>query len=151
MNGTKPTSRAIAQAIAGRLAGAGNFYLTKPKEDEKLLYAVYLSARHQSYSSKEYRTKISAKRLDYIAGMRLRHDHLIVNPEFLLNYSKDFGDYAYRILGYSLLAGYSFDRIIVKVGFSYENWYPLSVDLYSLEEAENISCDKLLLEVEYRF
>ncbi len=129
----------------------GDYYLKSPAAFNEVLYTIYLSARNMVYSDKAYRSKISLKRLDYMAGFRIHYKGFSINPEFLLNNCHDLVDYPYSCLGYSIMAGYDFKKISIKAGDIYQIFYPLAVDLQSLKSAENIICNKLIVAVEYQF
>jgi len=131
--------------------GFGDDYNKKPTKDEKTLYNFYFTFRRDDYSNKELRNSFSTKYMDYIFGFWINHLGLKINPEFSITPQYKFDGYSYKCHNISLLMGYVFKHFEISAGYSHLIFYPLAVDVYSLQDAEDIHCDRLSLSLAYGF
>jgi hypothetical protein len=129
----------------------GDDYLKKPNKEDKTLYNIYLSLRRFDYSDPDLRSEFSFATLDYNTGFRITHRNLLMNPEitFTGQYEQESSTYTRYI--FSLLAGYRLKRLEFRAGYSHSVCHLHAVDLYSLQESENIRCNKLLVTIVYGF
>lgn len=128
----------------------GNPCYQMPSESDPLLHYLYFSMRRLYPSNKDYRAELSLKNLDYIFGINIRYKQLLINPEFTTR--RDYFEY-YTAKGkcYSLLFGYSFNRMSIKLGYSHVVYYVLATDLLSLQNDDYVHLDKIILALDYSF
>jgi len=127
----------------------GDDYNRRATKDDKTLYSIYFSLRSLYFSNKDLRNSNSAKYLDYIVGSWINHMGFRINPEFSFTNNYLIENYSYRCYNYSLLLGYDFKHIELKIGYSHMIYYPRVVDYYTLSQAENIHYDRLVLSLVY--
>ncbi len=115
------------------------------------MYNIYLSIRRFDYSDPDLRSEFSLASLDYITGFRIMHRNLLLNSEFTFTEQYEQESSTYTRYIFSLLAGYRIKRLEFRAGYSHSVCYPHAVDLRSLQELDNIHCNKLLLTLMYGF
>jgi len=128
----------------------GNPYYKLPSKNDPLLHYLYFTMRRLYPSNKDYRPELSFKNLDYIFGINIRYKKLLINPEFC-THRNYYEYYTTKGKNYSLLIGYSFNKILVKMGYCHVVYYLLATDLLSLQNDDNIHLDKIILALDYSF
>jgi hypothetical protein len=128
----------------------GDPYYKLPTENNKLTYNLYFTMRRLFPSNKEYRPELSFKNLDYIFGFNLKYKQFDLNPEYASNRT-DLEYHDLKAKSYSILVGYSFGDISIKLGYSHVVYYELAKDLQSLQNNDHVKLDKLIFAIDYSF
>ena len=128
--------------------GLGDAYYKRPTEKDKLLHYLYFSLRRLCPSNKEVRPNLSFKNLDYIFGLKLQYKQFLINPKYATSRG-DLDNLALRANAYSILLGYEFKKISIKMGYSHIVYYELAVNVTSLKNNDHINLDKLIVSIDY--
>lgn len=130
--------------------GLGDAYYKRPTEKDRLLHYLYFSLRRLCPSNKEVRPDFSFKNLDYIFGFKLQFKQILINPEYSTKRS-DIEYLTLRANNYSILLGYEFKKISIKLGYAHIVYYELATAVSSLKNNDHIKLDKLIFSIEYSF
>jgi hypothetical protein len=127
----------------------GDPYWKYADDKERLVYNLYFTAQNM-YPTKENAFKeFSLKNLDYILGFRINFHGFTINPEYTYRYSIQIDNISYEGQYFSLMAGYIINAFEVKMGFCTGIYYPLAVDLNSLQNINNLYLEKRIISIGY--